>query len=114
MDNMTRKETIVLIMIYNDSHIELFHLSGHGLVPLWLDKRGSTVLNYKQEGVRERGTKEAFLQENFSVRRSLFSKLLGTRFSSIQLPFSLCRSVLFRDMSKNASCGPAVSCSGSV
>ena len=40
MDNMTGKETAVLIMIHyrpylhDDSHIRLFHLSGHGLVLL--------------------------------------------------------------------------------
>ena len=40
MDNMTEKETMVLIMIdyglhlHDDSHIRLFHSSGHGLVLL--------------------------------------------------------------------------------
>ena len=40
MDNMTGKEIAVLIMIHyipylcDDSHIGLFHLSGHGPVPL--------------------------------------------------------------------------------
>ena len=48
----------------------------------------------------------------FSVRCSLFSKLLGTCFSSTQEPFS--HSVLFQDTRKNTLCGPVVSCSGSV
>ena len=41
----------------------------------------------------------------FPVCRSLFLKLLGTCFSSIQEPFSHCHSVLFQDARKNASCG---------
>ena len=45
MDNITGKETKVLIMIHyrcylhDDSHIRLFRLSDHGLVPP--DKQGS-------------------------------------------------------------------------
>ena len=47
MDNITGKEMTVLIMIHyrrylRDSHIRLFRLSGHGLVPP--DKRGSTAM----------------------------------------------------------------------
>ena len=40
IDNMTGNETAVLIMIHyrpcwhDGSHIRLFHLSGHGVVPL--------------------------------------------------------------------------------
>ena len=40
---------------------------------------------------RYRATQRVFV---FPVRRSLFSKLLGTRFSSIQEPFNHCHSVL--------------------
>ena len=55
------------------------------------------------------GHTKRFWKKNFSS--FLFLNLLGT---SIQEPCSHCCSVLFWDMSKNASCGPVVSCSGSV
>ena len=55
------------------------------------------------------GHTKHFWNKNFPVRHSLFAKLVGTHFRSIH-----CHSVLFRDMSKNTSCGPAVSYSGSV
>ena len=57
------------------------------------------------------GHTKSFKKILFPVCHSLFAKLLGTNFASIQQPFSHCHPVLFQGMSM---CGPAVSCSGSV
>ena len=49
MDNSDRKRNDSAIdnndifYLRDDSHIRLFHVSGHDLVSLWPDKRGSTV-----------------------------------------------------------------------
>ena len=49
MDNSDRKRNNSAIdnndifYLRDDSHIQLFHVSSHDLVPLWPDKWGSTV-----------------------------------------------------------------------
>ena len=42
---MTRSDSAINYRCYlhDDLHIQLFHLSGNGLVLLWMNKQGSTV-----------------------------------------------------------------------
>ena len=59
------------------------------------------------------GWHKKFWNKSIPVCLCLLTKFVVTCSERIQLPFSHCRSVLW-DASKSASCGPAVSYSGSV
>ena len=65
-------------------------------------------------GTALQGHTKCFWRKSISVCLCLLTKFVVTCSGRIQLPFSHCSPVLLRDASKNASCGPAVSYSGSV